>query len=111
MFFNCQNLQTVNFVNWGTTALVNATQAFNGCPNLITVNMDGMKLNKVSNMMNMFAGCVNLSNESLDSIMGALTTATTTSNKKFVNLGFTADQIATMATLSNYANANAKGWS
>lgn len=111
MFFNCQNLQTVNFVNWGTTALVNATQAFNGCPNLITVNMDGMKLNKVSNMMNMFAGCVNLSNESLDSIMGALTTATTTSNKKFINLGFTANQIATMATLSNYANANAKGWS
>ena len=111
MFTDCPKLQNVNLSGWYSYNLVNATKAFMNCSNLVTINMDGMNLKKVANMMSMFTGCTNLSDESLNSIMGALTTATTTSNKKFANLGFTADQIATMATLSNYANANALGWS
>lgn len=98
--------------NWNTSKLNQAYRTFFFQPNLVTLNIANWNLANVTNIGQMFSTCNSLSDESLNGILGVLSTVNklSTANRTLKVVGFTSDQAAVCATLSNWANCTAIGW-
>ena len=110
MFTNCTNLTTSPISN--TNKITNFSNIFNGCSSLSTVSAFNMAAcSGATNHQAMFSGCSSLSNTALNNILATITTATSvTSNKTLKYIGLTSAQATTCTGLSNWAAAEAAGW-
>ena len=61
-------------------------------------------------LYNIFTNCPNLTNDSLNNIMLMCANATRVTNKSFLNIGLTENQINICKTLDNYTLATSAGW-
>lgn len=107
-FSGCSSLVSVSITGSGKPSGMALT--FNGCSSLVDIpSFDG---SMISNMNNCFIACPSLSNESLNKIL--LLCATTTSrygyDKTLKKIGLSSTQATTCTTLSNWATAQAAGW-
>lgn len=129
-FANCKNLKSITLQN--LTRIVSMSSAFQGCSNLENLTITGtggvnnfgstfagcsklvdvplLNTANVSNFGNTFNSCSSLSNESLNKILLMCANATNVSNKKLSAIGLTSAQATTCTTLSNWAIAQAAGW-
>ena len=60
MFYECNNLTTLNVSNFDTKNVTDMGWMFYGCNNLTTLNVSNFDTKKVTNMKSMFAFCNNL---------------------------------------------------
>ena len=63
MFYNCQNIDNLDFSNFDTKSVTNMYYMFCGCTNLSSLNLSSFDTRNVTNMNGMFFGC-----EKLDSL-------------------------------------------
>ena len=61
MFYNCQNLSSLNLSKFNTENVTNMDYMFNGCQNLSSLDLSKFNTAKVTNMYAMFTHCQNLS--------------------------------------------------
>ena len=113
MFSYMNSMISLYCNNWNTSKLTQAYKTFCHQPNLVTLNIANWNLANVTNTAQMFASCNNLSDESLNGILGVLTTVNKLSSsfRTLKNIGFTSDQAALCTTLSNWTNCEIIGWS
>lgn len=84
-------------------------RAFDGCTNLTTIPV--LNTTKVTTMKNCFRDCPNLSNATLNNILEmCASTKNYTANKTLAEIGLSSTQATTCTGLSNWASAQAKGW-
>lgn len=111
MFRECTSLTTVSGIDF--SLVKNANSAFYGCAALTTIPsaIDFSSITS-SGIQFMFSGCTALSNDSLNSILGGLSTVTYSSStdKTLQYIGLTSAQATTCTGLSNWAAAQAAGW-
>ena len=60
MFFGCSSLKEINFSNFNTNNVTNMSGMFNGCSSLKELNLSNFNTNKVTDMNDMFANCSSL---------------------------------------------------
>ena len=61
MFFNCDNLATLDVSKWDTSQVTNMQSMFANCISLTTIDFgSNWNTSKVTNMSDMFSGCINL---------------------------------------------------
>lgn len=103
----CTSLVTFPLLD--TSNNTNFFRAFDNCTSL--VNFPQLSIPKVTNMKNMFRACESLSNESLNNILAMLASATSyNSTKTLAFIGLSSAQATTCTGLSNWAAAQAAGW-
>ena len=108
MFYNCTGLVEVSLFD--TNKVTNMQQIFQGCSSL--KNVPALNTSSVTNFFNTFGGCSNLTSDSLNNILAMCAGATSyTGTKTLDTLGLTATQKTTCQSLSNWAAAQAAGWS
>ena len=90
MFGHCEHLESINFGS----------------------NFSFEKISGGQGLSFMFNSCTLLNNTTLNTLLGLLTTVTSsyTGQKKLSTIGLSSTQIATCQTLSNWAAASAAGW-
>lgn len=96
-----------------TSNVVNMEYAFYYCQYLTTIPV--LNTSKVEIFRNAFSSCTSLSNTSLNNILEMIANATyynasTKTVKTLKWLGLTSSQATTCTTLSNWAAAEAAGW-
>lgn len=92
-----------------TGSATTMTNMFSRCTKLTTVPI--LNTSKVTNMTNMFRNCSALSDESLNNILVMCTNATSyTGTKTLKEIGLSSSQATTCTGLSNWAAAEAAGW-
>ena len=107
MFSRCYELVEINGLD--TTKASNMAFMFDGCRSLETIN--DISFDNSTYMPAMFQGCSSLSNVTLNKILGALANATKyTGTKTLSTLGLSSAQAETCTSLSNWAAAQAAGW-
>ena len=67
MFFNCQNLISLNLNSFNTSQVTSMKEMFSGCQKLISLNLKSFNTSKVTTMENMFYNCHNLESLNLNS--------------------------------------------
>lgn len=105
-FSNCHNLKNVPLYN--TVNVSDFSYTFCDCWNL--KNVPPLSTYRCNDLHNIFKNCPNLTNDSLSNIMIMCANATKVTNKSFLNIGLTADQINICKTLDNYTLATNAGW-
>lgn len=60
LFFNCNNLVSVDLRNFDTGNVINMIRMFCGCESLTNLDLSGINTSKVTKMAYMFDGCANL---------------------------------------------------
>ena len=58
LFFNCENLESIDLSSYDTTNISNMYGMFSGCSNLKSVNLSSLETNNDINMSNIFSGCL-----------------------------------------------------
>ena len=108
MFYSCYNLTSIPQFDLGN--LVNMGSMFYNCSRLATI--PELNLASVTNMSGAFDSCSSLSETSLNNLLASLVTATSlsSSNKTLAYIGLTSAQATTCTGLSNWAAAQAAGW-
>lgn len=106
VFANCYNLKNVPFYN--TSNVSDFSYAFYNCWNLL--NVPSLSTYRCNDLYNIFTNCPNLTNDSLNNIMLMCANATRVTNKSFLNIGLTENQINICKTLDNYTLATSAGW-
>lgn len=112
MFAGCSKLKQIDLSGFDTRNIQFMQEMFSGCSaNNLNLDISGFDLASVTNMQYMFYNCVNLSNEGFNNILKALPTATSLSTKTLKYIGLSSSQATTCTGLSNWAAAEAAGWS
>ena len=62
MFFNCQNLESINLSSYDMSNITDMSSMFSGCSNLQSANLSSLKTKNEIDMANMFSGCSLLKN-------------------------------------------------
>jgi hypothetical protein len=62
MFYNCKNLEDVNFLCFDTTNVIDMSFMFFGCFHLFNLDLSSFNLNNIMDMSYMFYDCWNLNN-------------------------------------------------
>ena len=60
MFFNCQNLEKVDFSSYDMTNITDMKCIFSGCSNLKIVDLSTLRTNNYISLGNVFSGCLSL---------------------------------------------------
>ena len=60
MFFNCQNLESIDFSSYDMSNITDMNCMFSGCSNLKSVNLTSLKTNNDIDIGRMFSGCLYL---------------------------------------------------
>lgn len=108
MFRSCASLKSVPALDTGEAT--SFSWMFNYCPKLEDV--PAFNAAKCTNFSSMFGACPMLTDESLNNILAMCISATSyTGTKTLDQLGLESDQKSKCATLSNWADFVAAGWS
>lgn len=67
MFYNCQNVSSLDVSNFNTSKVENMKSMFEGCSKLTSIDVTNFNTSKVSDMSNMFKSCSRLSSLDLSS--------------------------------------------
>ena len=62
MFYECENLKTINLFSFKTKKVINMEYMFYDCKSLINLDLSSLDVKNVNNMSFMFYECVNLKN-------------------------------------------------
>lgn len=106
VFEDCHNLKNVPLYN--TSNVSSFSYTFYNCWNLL--NVPPLSTYKCNDLHGTFTNCPNLTNDSLNNIMIMCANATRVTNKSFLNIGLTENQINICKTLDNYTLATSVGW-
>lgn len=113
MFKYCTALTTIDLSNFNTSNVTSVNKMFQSCTNLTTIvfgnNFTLQKCTSSTALDSMFSNCTALNNDTLNEILKVIATYGGTS-KQLSGLGFTPAQITTCKGLSNWAIAEAAGW-
>ena len=60
LFRGCYYFESINFIKFNRTNIIDMHKMFSGCLNLKEINLSNFKTDSVTNMQNMFAGCKSL---------------------------------------------------
>ncbi|MDE6364074.1 MAG: BspA family leucine-rich repeat surface protein [Lachnospiraceae bacterium] len=60
MFYQCENLASVDVSGLDTKAVTDMSQMFGGCSSLTNLDLSTIDANKVTNISDLFSGCTNL---------------------------------------------------
>ena len=74
MFFNCNNLISINTTNWDTSKVVDMSSMFYNCSSLAELNVNNLNTGSVQNLTYVFSGCssltkLNISNWNVDNVI------------------------------------------
>ena len=106
-FLRFANITELPLIN--TSNVVNMENAFYSCQSLVTLPI--LNTSGVTNFYKTFTSCPNLSNESLNNILQMLVNATNyTGQKTLKYIGLSSAQATICTGLSNWASAEAAGW-
>jgi len=67
MFYGCYNLKNINFSSFNTQNVINMNSMFFGCSSLTNLDLSSFNTQNVTNMSNMFEACHSLTNLDLSS--------------------------------------------
>ena len=112
MFYNCNNLTSLDVSNFNTSNVISFDRLFNGCTKLTQLDVSNFDTSKVTNMGEMFQECSNLVSidmknsdyNSVNKIIAQLPTRTTDSIGALNITGI--DDISQV----NITDANTKYW-
>lgn len=121
MFFNCDNLATLDVSNWDTSYVTDMNNMFYGCSSLTALNVSKWDTGKVTNMSRMFDGCSKLTtldvskwNTSKVTNMGEMFSGCSSITTLDVS-GWDTSQVKNMNAMfcdcSSLTSLNVSGWS
>ena len=95
MFYDCNNIKIINFINFDTSYIKNLESMFSECNSLISVNLDTFDTQNVTNMSCLFYNCysleeLDLSNFKLDNVINMSAMFYMCKNLKYLNFDLAA---------------------
>lgn len=110
-FRGCSSLTTLDISMFNTKKATNVLNMFSGCSNLTHITFgSNFELPLLqTNYQNMFQNCTSLDNNTLNAILHICTTMNV-GTKTLAKIGLSSTQATTCTGLSNWAAAQAAGW-
>ena len=106
VFQDCTGLKEVSIINTKNITKMNST--FKNCQYLEEVGI--MDLTNVTTLSEAFSSCARLTDTALNNILASLANGTSVSTKTLSSIGITSTQATRCTSLSNWAAAQAAGW-